>query len=99
MALLQHLNERPEVPHGAVRVSFTPDEEIGRGVRKFDVKRFGAYCAYTLDGAALATYECETFSADAMSVTFQGFNTHPGFATGKMVNSIKVAADFLNASS
>jgi tripeptide aminopeptidase len=96
MALLQHLREHPEIPRGTLRVSFTPDEEIGRGVRKFDVKRFGAYCAYTLDGAALGTYEAETFSADAMIVTFQGFNTHPGFATGKMVNAIKVAADFVN---
>jgi len=96
MALLQHLKEHPEIAHGAIRVSFTPDEEIGRGVRKFDVKRFGAYCAYTLDGAAAGTYESETFSADAMTVTFQGFNTHPGFATGKMVNAIKVAADFVN---
>lgn len=96
MALMQYLKEHPEVPHGPIRVGFTPDEEVGRGVRKFDVKRFGAHCAYTLDGAALGTYECETFSADACNVTFQGFNTHPGFATGKMVNSIKVAADFLN---
>ena len=96
MALLQHLRENPDVPHGRLRVAFTPDEEIGRGVRKFDVKQFGAVCAYTLDGAAVATYECETFSADAMVVTFQGFNTHPGFATGRMVNSIKVAADFLS---
>lgn len=96
MALLQHLKEHRDIPHGALRVAFTPDEEIGRGVRKFDVKRFGAQCAYTLDGALLGSYECETFSADAMTVTFQGFNTHPGFATGKMVNAIKVAADFVN---
>jgi tripeptide aminopeptidase len=96
MALLQHLRENPGVPHGAIRVAFTPDEEIGRGVRKFDVKRFGAHCAYTLDGAALGTYECETFSGDSMNVTFQGFNTHPGFAKGIMVNAVKVAADFVN---
>jgi tripeptide aminopeptidase len=96
MALLQHLKENPDVPHGRLRVAFTPDEEIGRGVRKFDVKKFGAHCAYTLDGAAIGTYECETFSADSMTVTFQGFNTHPGFATGRMVNSIKVAADFVS---
>jgi tripeptide aminopeptidase len=96
MALAQYLKEHPEVPHGTIRLAFTPDEEIGRGVRLFDVKRFGAYAAYTLDGAVLASYECETFSADAMTVTFQGFNTHPGFATGKMVNSIKVAADFVH---
>lgn len=96
MALLHYLKEHPAIPHGTLRVSFTPDEEIGRGVRKFDVKRFGAYCAYTFDGAALGTYECETFSADAVHVTFQGFNTHPGFATGRMVNAIKVAADFVH---
>jgi len=96
MALAQYLKEQPHVPHGTIRLSFTPDEEVGRGVRRFDVKGFGAHCAYTLDGAALGTYEAETFSADACNVTFQGFNTHPGFATGKMVNSIKVAADFLN---
>ncbi len=96
MALVQYLKEHPQIPHGTIRISFTPDEEVGRGVRHFDVKGFGAYCAYTLDGAAVGTYECETFSADAMNVTFQGFNTHPGFATGMMVNAIKVAADFLN---
>jgi tripeptide aminopeptidase len=96
MALLQHLKENPDVPHGKLRVAFTPDEEIGRGVRKFDVRKFGARCAYTLDGAAIGTYECETFSADSMTVAFQGFNTHPGFATGRMVNSIKVAADFVS---
>lgn len=96
MALLQHFRDNPGIPRGTLRVSFTPDEEIGRGVRKFDVKRFGAHCAYTLDGAALGTYEAETFSADGMTVTFQGFNTHPGFATGKMVNAIKVASDFVN---
>lgn len=96
MALLQHLTEHPEIAHGTLRVSFTPDEEVGRGVRKFDIQRFGAHCAYTLDGAALGTYEAETFSADSMNVTFQGFNTHPGFATGRMVSAIKVAADFVN---
>lgn len=96
MALVQWLREHPEIPHGPIRVAFTPDEEIGRGVRLFDVKRFGASCAYTLDGAAAGTYECETFSGDSMSVTFQGFNTHPGFAKGVMVNSLKVAADFVS---
>jgi tripeptide aminopeptidase len=79
-----------------VRVAFTPDEEIGRGVKKFDVKRFGAHCAYTLDGEGLGSLDVETFSANSMTVTFQGFNTHPGLATGKMVNSIKVAADFVS---
>lgn len=96
MAALEWLIAHPEVPHGAVRVAFTPDEEIGRGVRHFDVARFGARCAYTLDGEGLGRIDSETFSADSMSVTFQGFNTHPGLATGQMVNSIKVAADFVN---
>lgn len=96
MAALEHLLQNPGIAHGPVRVSFTPDEEIGRGVRRFDVKRFGAYCAYTLDGPGIARIEAETFSADAMTVTFQGRNTHPGFATGQMVNAVKIAADFVN---
>ena len=96
MAAIEHLLQNPGIVHGPIRVAFTPDEEIGRGVRHFDVKRFGAYCAYTLDGATLGTIEAETFSADAMTVTFQGRNTHPGFAHGTMVNAVKVAADFVN---
>ena len=96
MAVLEHLLAHPEIPHGAIRVAFTPDEEIGRGVRPFDVKRFGAHCAYTLDGEGRGRMDAETFSADAMTVTFQGFNTHPGLATNVMVNSIKVASDFVN---
>jgi len=96
MAAVEHLVKNPSIPHGTLRISFTPDEEIGRGVRHFDIRRFGADCAYTLDGAGVGTLEAETFSADSMTVTFQGRNTHPGFAYGKMVNSIKVAADFVN---
>ncbi len=96
MAAIEHLLQHPEIAHGAIRISFTPDEEIGRGVRNFDVKRFGAVGAYTLDGEAIGKFDIETFSADAMTVIFQGFNTHPGLATGKMVNAIKVAADFVN---
>jgi tripeptide aminopeptidase len=95
MAVAEHLVRHTEIPHGTVRLAFTPDEEIGHGVRHFDVRRFGALCAYTLDGEGLGRLDSETFSADAMTVTFQGFNTHPGLATGTMVNSIKVAADFL----
>jgi tripeptide aminopeptidase len=96
MAAVEHLVRNPAILHGPIRISFTPDEEIGRGVRHFDVKRFGARCAYTLDGAGLGTIEAETFSADSMKVTFQGRNTHPGFAHGVMVNAVKVAADFVN---
>ena len=96
MAAVEHLVRNPSVPHGTLRIAFTPDEEIGRGVRQFDIARFGALYAYTLDGAGLGTLEAETFSADSMTVTFQGRNTHPGFATGDMVNAVKVAADFIN---
>jgi tripeptide aminopeptidase len=96
MAAVEQLVKNPAIAHGPIRISFTPDEEIGRGVRHFDVKRFGARCAYTLDGAGLGTLEAETFSADSMVVTFQGRNTHPGFAHGVMVNAVKVASDFVS---
>jgi tripeptide aminopeptidase len=96
MAAVEHLVRNPDIQHGTLRIAFTPDEEIGRGVRKFDIARFGARYAYTLDGAGLGTLEAETFSADSMTVTFQGRNTHPGFATGVMVNAVKVAADFIS---
>ena len=95
MAAAEYLIAHPEIAHGAVRIAFTPDEEIGRGTAHFDVARFGARCAYTLDGSSRGELEVENFSADSMTVTFQGFNTHPGFAKERMVNAIKVAADFL----
>lgn len=90
-----YLMAHPEIPHGTIRIAFTPDEEIGRGTQHFDVARFGAFCAYTLDGGGRGEVESESFSADVMTVTFIGFNTHPGYARGKMVNSIKVAAAFI----
>ena len=97
VAAAEYLMAHPEIPHGPIRVGFTPDEEIGQGTRYFDVAKFGAVCAYTMDGETLGELEMETFSADACTVTFQGFNTHPGYAkAGKMVNAIKVAADFLS---
>jgi tripeptide aminopeptidase len=96
MAVAEHLVRNPNIVHGPIRLAFTPDEEIGHGVRHFDVQRFGAFCAYTLDGDKLGRLNSETFSADAMAVVFHGFNTHPGLATGEMLNSIKVAADFVN---
>jgi len=92
----EYLLAHPEIAHGALRIGFTPDEEIGAGTRHFDVGRFGARYAYTMDGEARGQIEVETFSADAMTVTFHGNNTHPGFAKGKMVNAIKVAADFIS---
>ena len=91
-----HLMMHPEIPHGRVRIAFTPDEEIGRGTKHFDVTRFGARYAYTMDGGARGEIESESFSADQMVVTFQGFNTHPGYARGRMVNAIKAAAAFVD---
>jgi len=91
----QYLVEHPEIPHGTLRVAFTPDEEVGRGTEHFDVARFGAKYAYTLDGETRGEVEMESFSADSMLITFQGFNTHPGYGKGRLVNSIKIAADFI----
>jgi tripeptide aminopeptidase len=87
----------PEIPHGTVRIAFTPDEEIGGGTKHFDVAAFGAAFAYTLDGGPRGEIESESFSADAMTITFHGFNTHPGYARGRMVNAIKIAAAFIDA--
>ena len=95
MGAAEYLLAHPEIAHGPLRIGFTPDEEVGCGTQYFDVQRFGAYCAYTMDGETLGELQVETFSADAVKVTFQGFNTHPGFAKGQMVNAIKVAADFI----
>jgi tripeptide aminopeptidase len=97
VAAAEHLMTHLDVPHGAIRIGFTPDEEIGRGANRFDVGRFGAVCAYTLDGGSPGELEYESFSADVMRVTFRGFNTHPGFAAGKMVNAIKAAAHFIDS--
>lgn len=96
MAAAEYLMSHPEIPHGEVRIAFTPDEEVGRGVEHFDVARLGARFAYTLDGGGAGKVESETFSADTLIVTFAGRNTHPGYAKGVMVNSIKVAADFVS---
>ena len=96
VAAAAHLVEHPGITHGPIRIGFTPDEEIGRGADKFDVARFGAVCAYTLDGGSPGELEFESFSADVMRVTFGGFNTHPGYAQGRMVNAIKAAARFVD---
>jgi tripeptide aminopeptidase len=92
-----HLAAHPEIPHGTIRIAFTPDEEVGRGTKYFDVPRFGAAFAYTMDGGRRGEIEIESFSADAITVTFHGANTHPGYAKGRMVNAIKVAASFIDA--
>jgi tripeptide aminopeptidase len=92
----EYLVAHPELHHGAIRLAFTPDEEIGRGANHFDVARFGCRCAYTLDGGSRGEVESESFSADALTLVFHGFNTHPGYAKGRMINAIKVAADFIH---
>jgi tripeptide aminopeptidase len=91
----EYLMQHPEIAHGPVRIGFTPDEEVGRGVEHFDVAKFGAKFAYTMDGETLGEVESESFSADSMILTFQGFNTHPGYGKGRLINSIKIAADFI----
>jgi len=95
VAAAEYLMTHPEVRHGAVRIAFTPDEEVGRGADRFDVTRFGAVCAYTLDGGSRGELEFESFCADTINVTFKGFNTHPGYAKGRMINAIRLAADFI----
>lgn len=97
MTAIDHLLRHPEIPHGKIRVLFTPDEEIGRGVDKVDMKKLGADFGYTIDGEKRGSLEDETFSADAAIVTIQGVSAHPGFAKGKMVSSMKAAAAFLDA--
>jgi tripeptide aminopeptidase len=96
MTAAAYLMAHPEIPHGAVRIAFTPDEEIGKGTTHFDVARFGARYAYTIDGGPRGELEFESFSADAISLTFRGRNTHPGYGKGRMVNAIKLAARFID---
>ena len=91
----EYLLAHPEIAHGPIKIAFTPDEEIGRGTKFFDVAAFGATYAYTMDGSTRGDLEFESFSADAMTLTFVGFNTHPGYAKDRLVNAIKVAAAFI----
>ena len=97
VAAAELLMSSRDVAHGPVRIAFTPDEEIGRGANRFDVAAFNCVCAYTLDGGSRGELEYESFSADLVTVAFKGFNTHPGYAKGRMVNAIRVAADFVTA--
>ncbi|MEC0250366.1 peptidase T [Bacillus halotolerans] len=91
MTAMDYLIKHPEIKHGIIRVAFTPDEEIGRGPHKFDVGRFNASFAYTVDGGPLGELEYESFNAAAAKITIKGNNVHPGTAKGKMVNSAKIA--------
>ena len=87
----------PEVKHGTIKICFTPDEEVGRGTEKFDVKKFGAKYAYTVDGQSRGEVESETFSADAVTIKIHGKNIHPGYAKGIMVNAVRVASEFMES--
>lgn len=97
MDAVNYLLTHPEVKHGTIKVCFTPDEEVGRGTEKFDVDKFGAKYAYTVDGQTRGEIEIETFSADALFITFRGKNIHPGYAKGKLINSIKIASRFIDS--
>ncbi len=94
---LNYLKAHPEIKHGTIKIGFTPDEEIGRGANEFNVEKFGAKYAYTIDGSTRGEVETETFSADAVVITFHGINVHPGYAKGKLVNSMKVASVFIDS--
>ncbi|UEX89753.1 peptidase T [Staphylococcus ratti] len=94
MEALQYLIDHPEIKHGPIRIGFTPDEEIGRGPHKFDVERFNADFAYTMDGSQLGELQFESFNAAEAKVTFEGVNVHPGSAKNKMINAISLAIQF-----
>lgn len=91
---VDYLIRHPEIPHGKIRIAFNPDEEIGQGAHKFDVKRFGADWAYTMDGGEIGELEYENFNAAVARVTFSGRNVHPGYAKHKMINSLRIANQF-----
>ncbi|MGA9856316.1 MAG: peptidase T, partial [Solirubrobacteraceae bacterium] len=92
MAAVAHLAAHPELPRPTLRIAFTPDEEIGEGATLFDIERFGAVCAYTMDGSEIGEYQDETFSACEATVTIHGVDVHPGHATGKLVSALRLAA-------
>ena len=95
MAAVAYLAAHPELPRPTIRVGFTPDEEVGQGAKIFDLERFGADCAYTLDGSEAGEYTDETFTAASADVRIRGVDVHPGFATGKLVNATRLAGEIL----
>lgn len=95
MDAMHHLIKNPEIKHGDIRVLFTPDEEVGRGVEMLDIKKLNANFGYTIDGEELGHIENETFSADGVSITIYGVSTHPGFAKNKMESAIKIASEII----
>ena len=97
VSAMEYLVQHPEIKHGKIRVGFTPDEEIGRGAHKFDVEKFGAEWAYTMDGSQVGELEYENFNAAGAVVSIKGKIVHPGYAKGKMVNSMYIATDYINS--
>ncbi|HEY2258981.1 MAG TPA: peptidase T [Solirubrobacteraceae bacterium] len=95
VSALAYLAAHPEIPRPTLKVAFTPDEEIGEGATLFDIERFGASCAYTVDGSEVGEIQDETFSADEVIATIRGVEVHPGFATGKLVNALRLAGQIL----
>lgn len=95
--LVHFLVKNADVKHGEIKILFTPDEEIGRGVNKVDIKKLGAHFGYTLDGGERGSFEDETFSADGVQVVINGISAHPGYAKGKMVSALKIAAAFVDS--
>jgi tripeptide aminopeptidase len=95
MDLAHFLVNSPQVPHGDIKILFTPDEEVGKGTAKLDLKKLGANFAYTLDGGERGTFEDETFSADGARITVHGVIVHPGYAKNKLVNALKIAGEIL----
>lgn len=93
---MEYLVNHPEIKHGTIRVGFTPDEEIGRGAHKFDVEKFGAEWAYTMDGSQIGELEYENFNAAGAKITIKGKSVHPGYAKGKMVNAVLIANKIIN---
>lgn len=96
MTMAEYLLAHPEIPHGTIKIGFTPDEEVGRGVDFFDVKRFGAEFAYTVDGGGIGELEYENFNAASGKLEIKGRNIHPGFAKNKMLNALQVGMEFHN---
>ena len=96
VSAMEYLIQHPEIKHGKIRIGFTPDEEIGRGAHHFDVEKFGAQWAYTMDGSQIGELEYENFNAAGAKITFKGKSVHPGYAKGKMINSMLLANEFIN---
>src|SRR5439155_114437 len=97
VAAVAHLAAHPELPRPTLRVGFTPDEEIGEGATLFDLDRFGAFCAYTMDGSTLGELQDETFTGSEVTLTIRGVEVHTGTATGKLVNALRLAARLVTA--